>query len=477
MADWSVQLNRIGVGDQQLHFQRIQPQHRKTVESTLSTHLLNQEPVNSYFKGLGEKPEFDFDITRKGPIVHVKGQERLLFPIEPESQKELRKIERVVRFYQHTGTLPRKPRNALEAVRRKKIARVAVKSMQQAAIPGAKGKLLAVTNLSENSLSLARDVMRSMPQFGPNSALVHNLGYPAGVIWAFFSGREVKGGWADYKRAQMIDDGEGIRRAKARLVGGGLALGGSAFFLAGKAAGSAGAAAAATALSLTADACFGVGSVIAIGMASLGIHRCRDFRKRLDDYYMNPLLTEDQKVEGTLHFFKELVTVTPEEHKEIIEKIEEEHPQMSFKEKDQLLEQKLNELTETKIKYLKRRSSNKSLGLIIDKINPILAKLKTEATKAEGTKEAHELIKAVRKDNVIKEVLFWVGIVAAVISIIGLAFATFASFGAAPFILMGLASGIYLIITGYTLLVGLLRKDPSEGVPGINLQPLDAGHI
>lgn len=469
---YHIEPKRLSYGEQQLSLAQMQPLHRERVGSTLSKHLLGDRSVNRYFQSLPPKVKFDFTIDRKGAEIQAGGKTEK-FSLEKGNLNELRKMGRVVQFYQHVGVLPSIPEKPKDQSIRRDAAVQVVKAMSAAAIPGANGKILTMSSVSENTLSLARDILRATPAIGPSHPLPQNLAFPAGAIWAGFAFREVKLGWNDYKRAEKIEDGEGRRRAIGRISTGGFATVGSGFFLAANTARSAGAvASAAMALSFIADIAFGIGSLIGMGLSSLGIYRCYTFKKRLDEYYENPLLTPEQRIKGTIGFLHDLLIATPEEKKEILEELREEHPEIT--EDDPLFREKLAHLTEKKVKFLKRRTSNRSLELIINNADRLLTDL---SMKKEGAmEEAIKLIETVRKDCKWKLGLYTVGLIASIISFIGVILADISSLGSAPFIVMGVASFITFCVTGYNIIMQLINKPTEIGssVHNLQIQPLDA---
>ena len=466
MSSYSIQLNTLGApGTTPLDLQQI---HRKRAEASLSKYLLKDRQVQSFFHQLGSETNFNFTIGRKGVEIALKEGNSHFFKLDPKTLKQLRKIGRISQFYSHVAGIE-KPMDAARAVLQRQVTKAKVKEITQSSIPGTKGNILTLTAVSENTLSLVRDVLRAIPKIGPSHIVPHNLGFAAGAIWTAFGVREVKGGYSDYKRAEQIQDKEGRNRAVGRLTTGSLGTVGSVFFLSGKATTSANAAAlTATTLSFIGDLFFGIGSVVGIGLSSLGVYRCSTFRKRLNEYYKNPELSKEQQVRGTLSFLKDLLSVTPAEQAELIAKINEENPHLSLQEKEALLKQKLVDLTEVKVKYLKRRTSNKSLELILNRVEPLLAKLNDPA----ALEEADALIQTVLKENKAKMVLYLVGLIFSVVSLIGVIMADFFSLGTAPFIVMGVASFVFLMITAYNFIVQLMKKDPDSG-PMI-MVPLDA---
>lgn len=471
----TISIHTFGVGADRIDASQMFGCHRKRVESSLSTHLLGNRSVQRYFEGAGPKSRFDFTIGSRGTCVEAGGAKPQFFDLgEKGNRRLLKNGRRTVQFYQHTGMLPRKPISPRFAAQRERVTRTAVDAMRQAAIPGAKERALVLTTISENTLSLTRDVIRSVPEFGPDHALAHNLAFPAGAIWAGFAVREVKGGYQDYKRAVEIGDKEGKNRAAGRLSTGTLGMFGSGFFLAGKTASTTGAAAlAAGTLSLIGDVCFGVGSVVGMGLSSLGIYRCCTFKKRLNEYFENPQLTKEQQVRGSLEFLRDLLVITPEERLDLIQKIDEEHPKASPEEKAELLKKGMADLTEVKVKYLKRRTSNKSLELILTKAEPLLAKLQNPETKEEAIREGEELIRSVKKETNWKMALYTIGLIASIISFVAVIIADVFSLGTIPFIISGVASVIFLMLTAYNFTLQLMKKEP-EAV-GPQMEPLAAG--
>jgi hypothetical protein len=171
-------------------------------------------------------------------------------------------------------------------------------------------------------------------------------------------------------------------------------------------------------------------------------------------------------LQGALRFLKAKISVTAEEIEELRTKIETEHSQLNRAEKEARLRQAISHLAEAKVKYLKRRTSNKSLQLILSQIDPILTKLDDEKTRSEGIKEGTLLIQKIQNENRIKMALFVLGFIAALISLAGLVLMTFASSGLVlPFVLYGVAGAIHLGMRVYTSASLFAKKDPKAAVP------------
>ncbi|HSX11554.1 MAG TPA: hypothetical protein VLF94_07570 [Chlamydiales bacterium] len=427
MANYAIRFDRFVAGPTQLSSQLMAPAHKRRLESALSTHFLNQKIDFSQSKNI----PFHLD-----NVALVKGP----------GAKE---IQRVTSYYQHMGLLPRKEIAPQDADLRARVAKAASASMQKATIPGTSSQVLAGAKISEETLSIVRNAMYAIPELGKGNRVVDHLGYYAGVLWSFFALRELNGGLEDLDRAKKVGDGEGKSRAQARLVSGGIVSAASFTYLSGKVFDSFESAVTGTAVLGAANLLFGVGSFLSVAMSGLGWYRCHQFNERLNEYLENPQLSEAQKLQGALQFLKDAVFATPEEIDQLRSAIEKEHPELSSGEKEALLKQRLEHLTETKVKSLKRRTSNKSLHWIVNQVDPLLTKLNDENTRAGAVKEAMILIQKVQKETWVKMALYVLGAIAALISIAGLMALTFFTAGALPYVLYGIAGMIYLAVQIY----------------------------
>lgn len=279
MGSYSVQLDTLSApGSAPLELQQF---HKERAESTLSKYLLKDGAIRSFFDRMGSETSFNFTIGRRGVEIVPEGERARFFKMEPGPLKELKKLARIPQFYSHIGAVKEKPVDAEEEAVRKKTAKVAVDAMLKSSVPGVKGNILTLTAISENTLSLTRDILRSVPMIGPSHIIPHNLAYGAGALWTIFGAREVRGGWKDYNHAKQIRDDEGKNRAVGRLTTGSLGTTGSVFFIAGKAAVSTNAAVmTATGLSFVADLLFGIGSIVGIGLSSLAFIAVGIFAKK-----------------------------------------------------------------------------------------------------------------------------------------------------------------------------------------------------
>lgn len=468
MAEVSVRSNRFIVGSQHLDTQEIFSPHKKSIDDCLAK--IFQQHVES-----PPSKEIPFQVQFKAgqPTLSLENRE-----INLENSRELKRVGRVVRYYQHTDQLPRDELNPKDLAIRNAETRKSVIAINNASLPGSNGNLLAGMRLADDTLSLTRNILFAIPSIGPSDPVVNHLGYYAGMFWTFFSFRELDDGITEYKRSKTIGDAEGQRRSEARILSGGLVSAGSLAYLGGKFCDTFASSAAASSALTASNVLFGVGSLLAIGSSVLGTIRCSRFNSRLNEYLENPDLSESQKMKGALKFLKDSITVTPEERADLVFEIDQNHPDWSSEKKEQLLQQKIADLTEVKVKYMKRRTSNKSLQLILNKSDDLIAKLNDPETCAEGIKESIVLINTIRQENQIKLSLYVLGLIASILSFVGMMVAAFTTAGVVPFVLYGISGTIYLAMTIYTVAGNLIPKGqpnkeiemPSEGIE-IDVEP------
>ncbi len=457
----AIQLNRFSFGESQLSASEIYPLHKERTEECLA----------KIFDTHGS------EVSKKEFPLHLQlrpGKPTLLVnkvnQISLKKSPELKKIDQTVRYYQRTGLLPRTSLTAAEERERIASTRKSVKAVNEASIPGANGNMLAGMRFADDTLSLTRNIMYAIPIFGPNDPIANHLGYYAGIFWTFFALREIDDGFIEYQRSRVIGDGEGKRRAGSRILSGSLMTTASLAYLGGKISKSFFSTPVASGLLGASNVLFGVGSLLAMGISLLGAVRCNRFQTRLGEYLDNPALSKQQKMRGAVQFLKDSITVTPEEKADIAAQIEQKHPDWTQEQKERLLNQKMSDLTEVKVKYLKRRTSNKSLRFILEMADPILEKLNQPNYIAEGMRDATILIHTIQKENKIKMGLYVLGFTAALISFIAMAILVFGSGGTLPFMLYGVAGAIYLAITVYSIAGMLLKRDDDTKL--IELSPI-----
>ncbi len=441
----SIQLNGFQFGSTRLDSTQIFPPHKKNSEQLLAK-IFQRQKIDLPSKG----GSVQIKLNLNKPQLVTADQKILL-----EKSGELKQLGRIVRFYQHTEQLP-KAKLTVEAKKESDAqARGAIKAVHDASIPGTNGQILAGMRIADDTLSLARNILFALPEIGPKDPIVSHLGYYAGLFWAFFALRELDDGIVENKRSKVIGDGEGTRRAGARVLSGTIISTASLGYLAGKFCNTYASSVAASGVLGAANVLFGVGSVLAMGSSLLGALRSSRFNDRLDEYLENTTLSEIDRLKSALKFLKESITVTAEEKAALTQEIDEKHPSWSESEKTRLLKQRLADLTEVKVKYMKRRTSTRSLALILNQADSILAQMDDPKTRASGIAKATVLIHQIQKDSRIKKALYILGFVAALVSFVAMLIITFVSSGALPFVLYGVAATIYLLISIYAA-VGMI---------------------
>lgn len=460
MASLSIQ--SFGVGNQSL--QTLLPQHEKTLQEILAPivkkniHLF--EGAGSYRYSIGQD---------RVTFVSSTGKKIEVTLGKKEGTETAKKTERLVNFYRHTGHLEREKLDPKEQNAHFLKTCETVESMRKQAIPGAKGKILSVTAITENTLSIGRNVLGLV--LGPNNPISSHLAYPAGCIWTGYGILETYRGKQDYERASTIGDDEGRRRAAGRISCGTIATGASIFYLAGKVCQSAEAGSSAIAgVGMTAGSLFGISSVLGIGLSSLGILRCHRFLETLK-VYDDDSLKEEERVGGSLHYLWEQCTITVGDKRKILQEIRASHPDLGPKERQALLEEKIGHLLEKKIKYLKRRTSNAGLQLIVAKVGEILSKIESEdpSVRHKALIEGRKLLLELKGETHKKMRIFAISLFASSLSLIAFITGTVFSMGALPLALYAISGAIYLIITLYQFGFQLLKKDPE--LAGNILQP------
>lgn len=455
--------------------EKILPSHKKILETSLPNYFLSLSKFNEFAAkqaisqtGSQKAAPFrlQYEIGNSGTLVRAENGQEERIALQEKAREEWTKIARTVRYYQHLGYVKR---DLSQDVSLQDSAKKTVAAMKKGAEPSLKDHGYSLVRIGDNTLSFVKDVLTVRSDWGlQNTSLsnsyINNVGFLSGSIWSFFAIKEVYDSVSEMDSAKAIGDEEGVRRAQVRYVSGVSTLWGAGFYLSAKFAGLAGAAAetAATALSYTSNSLFGIGSVIGIGMAGLGIYRCLTFTSRLNEYLQNQDKDEAQRLKGALRFLKDSMSVTPEERKEITERIHRDHAEKTPWERQLLIDEELKNLTETKVKYMKRRTSHKSLSLLLNHVDRLLCDL----DRGQGIDEANQLIATIKSENRKKLALYWIGFFASVFGLIAVILSTLATGGMAPFVLLGLSALVYIILGGYHLGQHLFHRhtDVQDGV-------------
>ena len=297
-------------------------------------------------------------------------------------------------------------------------------------LPGLQNQVLSALQVGDDALTFIRSVLHEIPTVDKDHHLVNHLGYYTGILGAFFAVKTLDGGVVSYQRSTLIGDGEGQRRAGVRVLSGGIGTVGAIAYLIGRVCDTMSSQIAMAAAFEAAQVLFVVGSAIGVGAAALGALRCYRFNERLNEYLNHPKLPYVAKLRGAVQFLKDAVSVTPEEGKG-------------------LTEQQKKDLTETKIKYLKRRTSNQSLALITEYADQILQDLDSTKDVARGVKRAERLLHIVQTQNKMKMALYILGGIAALMTLAALLIGTLLTASVLAPALGIAASALYLAVTLY----------------------------
>lgn len=484
MNQLSVKLN-LSFGQLGISADKVLPQHQETLQKCIVKIFhdnVSSAPVS------GQKVQLHLGLNGK-PILVVGGRE-----IDVKPSSEVKKVERIFRYYQNV--LPRQPEEGVS--HREQISSRSVRAVSDAAVPGTTANLWAGTRFGDDSLSLYRRIVAV--RYGPDSPFSKQLGYYAGSIWSAVFWKELIDGINEHERAKAIGDTEGSTRAWYKAVSGGALLAASLCYLAGKVIDEKVSLEIGAHVLSASSLLFCAGSLVGIITSALGVVRCERFNNRLSEYLQNPNLTEVERMRGAWTFLKDSLVVSAEEkeafekeveaqydhlspetiekliRKSITEDVEAEVKEakdknpafkMTKEEKKALVDSRMQSLdragekaelvkiliknkTEAKIKYMKRRTSTKSLQLILGNADEILAKLNSKSVRVqrEGVVKATQLIDVIQKENRTKMLLYAIGTIASIISFIGLVCMPFTA-ALFPFVLCGIASSIYLALAIY----------------------------
>jgi hypothetical protein len=326
------------------------------------------------------------------------------------------------------------------------------------------GPTAASISLTRNLLSLG----------GMETPFVDGLGVAGGILGAGIGAVDWKTGLGEHERAQRAGDGEGYRRAEGRILYGQTEAASAVLFLAeeGCAATSTESAAAAGAAIGTAALFFsGIASIVGCIMSLLGIYRCSIFKDRIRALMNHPSLSEEQRLFGAIGYLQELISITSEERLAIEKKVDAEHP----KDREQRILEENNRLIEKKIAWLKRRTSAKSVEMILGMSGDILEKMQNPATRSIAIKEAKSLIGAIEHDISVKMLIHSLGLAASLLGIAALIVGMVCTGGLAPLILTTIAAVLWLALALYNVIAPLFQKN--ENIAYGALPAADGQHI
>jgi len=287
----------------------------------------------------------------------------------------------------------------------------------------------AGVNIGCDTISVTRNIMRSVSTIGPGHPYVSFLSNWVLSLLGLAAVFSIRNAYHDYHSSSEIQDKEGSRESAQKLVENSLLISGSAAWAASNVIDSVDPSLfAGVVLDHVISSAFIGAGAIGLGIAATNIYRSLDFRLSITSFMENPHLSEKEKVQGTLQFFKDQIWLTDEEMESI---------------KDiSSLEDKAKE----KIARFRRRAGNKSVKEIIKSITCILEKLEDPKQEIEGLIEGKRLIQLVKKENLKRTIFYLLTYLAFAVGLIGSILMTLGSFGSLPFILAAISGSIWLLL-------------------------------
>lgn len=287
----------------------------------------------------------------------------------------------------------------------------------------------AAANISCDTISVTRNIMRSISAIGPGHPYVSFLSNWVLSLLGLAAVFSTRNAYHDYHASIQVKDKEGANESAKKLVENSLLISASTAWAASNVIDAVDPSLFAGAIldHFISSAFMGAG-LIGLGIATKNIYRSVDFRLSIASFMENPHLSEKEKIQGTLNFFKDQIWLTDEEMESI---------------KDiTTLECKAKE----KIARFRRRAGNKSVKEIIKTITSILEKLQDPKLEKEAILEGKRLIQLVKKEN-LKRVFFYVlSYLAFAVGLIATILATLGTFGTLPFILSAISGSIWLLL-------------------------------
>jgi len=303
-----------------------------------------------------------------------------------------------------------------------------------------KGSAMAEAGIATGGLQFVRQICSAMPRIGPLNGKVINAGLVNNTVRLLLGINDFKSGYGERQKAVAIEDSEGVGRARGRLWSGAIAIEGSLLYLGHRSAIWSGASAGmAAGLDLATKGVCGVGSLLAMGIAGLGFHHCRQFQGELNGRLEDRAVrTEAKRCLNALEYLKNATCVTDEEVREIVEQND-----------PQEWEKKIRDRTEVKMNALKRRTSQKAVFMILDRLEPIVEKLADPKRKRVAAIEAHLLIGDINGEIQKKQQLYAVLSLAAAIGFAATIAGTLFTAGALPYLLSASSTAIYLALAAH----------------------------
>jgi hypothetical protein len=443
---------------------------REKLQTSLNTQFFTEQSVMQAVAASGIDGAVRMTFEGKGIELSGSGKRVMLARMVPVDKR----VKKIIQYARQTGIVAREPRLTVAP------SRESVKELSKRSGPVPLRYLCTAADFALDAISLGRNTYTSI-KGGETPMISRQLGLTTAGLGVLLAAKDWRDGVNEKGQADKIGDGEGSRRAEAKILSMKTAVAGSVLYLADKTfqIGTSGVAHVGAAVCEHLSAfTFGIGSVIGIGMGILGIQRCANFQESLAEYLENRNLSEEARIEGAVRFLRDAAVVTFEERNELVEQIERDRPTATKAEKESLLQEKLESLSEVKVKWVKRRTSMRAVRNILHHADSILAKLESPLSdvRKQGAVEANLMFERVRGDSRKKQLLYAIGLFASLIGLAGLIIGTFFTFGALPFILYGISAGIYVLLFVAGQVSSLARRDADT--PGLSMPPLPlTGHI
>jgi hypothetical protein len=438
MSLLSVELDSLCTGSQRLGAKGVYLPHKDKIQLVLSRNL-SKLPIPS-----DQKIPFELRLEPAGPVLLLNGKE-----VPCDDARRVKEVARIIDYYRNTGLL--EERGTISSPQAKAETQKCLDLMRKTNVPGASERWNSGLHITDDTVSLVRSLIFAVSPLGNKDPVGVNLGYLTGALGTFFALQEIYSGRREISRAREIGDSEGLRRARTRLLFGSVVITASSTHLVGRILKPVAAPIVSAGLQVAAEALFAAGSFIHLATSTLGAVRCYRFNARLNEYLNNPHLTEEQKLQGALKFLKDHIYVTTEEQEQIRIKVEEQHPNVSEFEREELIRKAIQNRVEVKLKFLKRRTSNKSLYLIFNRVDKVLEKIGNPQTRLEGILEASILIDKIQRENKTKFTLYALSMLAALLGVLGMVCFIFCpALTALPYALYGVAGMLYFGMTVYT---------------------------
>lgn len=396
---------------QGLRYQSLLPSHREGLCEVLAQTLKESSAVQAFFAKLSAQ---NIELSQLGGrvrVIHSEGEQD--FPGTPALLQTLQKVDM---YRRHLGkeSVGRPVEDMLTQAK-------AAKARQKSIVDGLE-IVGDVTGCCRANMKLVAPEADWLGDF-------RNVGFGVGALWAGVGAYECWEGVEERSHALKIKDAEGVVRADEKSLRGALASYGGLFYLGDKLAqifSSPGVEVAGNVLVGLSASFFGVSALIRLGFSYAGWRRCSAFRSELQEYLKNESIDEERRYRSVVAYLRELATtLSPEEVRTGVS-------------------------LEAKQQYLKRRTSLKSLQLILKQSEELLRELDSpdEATRKKGLEGAQKLIQTVLWENRKKMALYVLGMLMAAITVSALILGTFFSFGLMPLIL-------YIVVATLSMMVGM----------------------